>query len=311
MKLETLKDDEHIYSGWARSRLMNAKQFMSAKRWQEFTGISAKSLFSQIPFNAQSMDIVFRYKDRNSVITDKELFLGHTTASTWLLTAESFEHLLNARIKRINLIESRSFGGHRGWRFCKECAAEELEKFGFSYWHVSHHLFGAVCCPKHGSILFKHKDLHRYDYSLPHQWIGEAEAMDLKHEWQQDWQPFIYQLSVALKSEPELPNQLRKEVYELFLIDRELTHNADKARFDGLFAEMHQDLGEYFLKEMFWRYARQHKYALIVLWVAVTDYSEMSGTKSPIYWLATIFWLRHKLPSLKGVINYDWNLNIH
>ena len=311
MKLEALNSDEHIFSGWTRSRLMSAKRVMSERRWEEYTGLPRKKLLSQTPLSDLSFEIIRRYGKYDVFKTETELLLEHTTAPTWLLVNESLSSLVNAQIKRRKASELSSFAGHRGWRFCLECVKEERECYGYSYWHASHHLFGATICSTHKVPLRSNDALKVNDYKLPHQWLDKSNPMELEHEWQYQWQPFIYQLSEALKYDSTLSNRIKSDVLYLLQVERDLTYSFDKDRFNELFQQMYQDLGDSFFTGMIGRYAKGHKYGTNLLWLAISDFSAPHGIKSPIYWLSTIFWLRHKLPSLNGVINDDWNLQVH
>lgn len=301
----------HIFSGWTRSRLMNAKRVMSERRWQEYTGLSKQKLFSQTPLSEQSFEIISRYKNYDGDKTETELFLDHTTVPSWLLVNDSLEDLLKIQSKGRKTSELKSFAGHRGWRFCPKCLKEEREVYGYSYWHASHHFFGAMTCSIHKVPLCTHDGLKIHDYSLPHQWLRSSKSMVLEYDWQCQWQPFIYQFSDALKSDSTLANKVKNDVLNLLQVERQLTYSFDKKRFNELFKQMYQDLGESFFVSMIGRCAQKHKYGANALWLAISDFASPFGVKSPIYWLVTIFWLRHEIPSLKKVINYDWELQVH
>ncbi len=50
--------------------------------------------------------------------------------------------------KDLSLIANRQCSGLK-MRFCPQCAIEDKDAFGFSYWHVKHQLSGAFACLKH------------------------------------------------------------------------------------------------------------------------------------------------------------------
>lgn len=45
---------------------------------------------------------------------------------------------------------------HPHFHCCPMCISEEIDKFGFAYWHRSHQLDGVEVCHKHGSDLISH-----------------------------------------------------------------------------------------------------------------------------------------------------------
>lgn len=51
--------------------------------------------------------------------------------------------------------------------FCPQCVAKDLETLGFSYWHRSHQLPGAIQCPTHGSPLFGSTTVNAFE-QCPH-----------------------------------------------------------------------------------------------------------------------------------------------
>lgn len=52
----------------------------------------------------------------------------------------------------------------RGWRYCPECANEDVNQHGTSYWHVSHQRYYQRTCPKHATLLKIHTS---NKFSLP------------------------------------------------------------------------------------------------------------------------------------------------
>ncbi len=57
----------------------------------------------------------------------------------------------------------------RGWRYCPECANEEVKQHGTSYWHASHQRYYQRTCPKHNTLLIYYTSAK---FSLPP--IGES-----------------------------------------------------------------------------------------------------------------------------------------
>lgn len=52
-----------------------------------------------------------------------------------------------------DLIRRKPKGGMPFLRFCVECAKEDRERYGETYWHRIHQMDGIRCCPKHGILL--------------------------------------------------------------------------------------------------------------------------------------------------------------
>ncbi len=308
MILETLQQDEHVFSGLVRSKLLSGQRNMGERRWFKHLELARKKLHAQAPFSDQCTKIVQRYRAHDDSKSEYDFWLEHTTTAPWVITLD--QEITSAK-RRLRASELTSFAGHRGWRFCAECAQEERETLGFSYWHSSHHFFGAMICAKHKTPLFTHQKLHMHDYSLPQEWLGKAEEMVTQFEWQLQWQSFIYQLCEAFKADLTLATRIKQNVFELLKIDRKLTHHFDKERINALFKGMHLDLGENFFVEMIGRYAKGHKYVSNPLWLTLYEEKSFQRVRSPIYWLVTIFWLREKLSTLDGVINHEWHSTKH
>lgn len=56
--------------------------------------------------------------------------------------------------------------------FCPQCAAEDVEFWGFSYWRRSHHLPGVVCCSTHAVQLLVAGDHACFD-RCPHHFLND------------------------------------------------------------------------------------------------------------------------------------------
>lgn len=304
MILETLQQDEHVFSGLIRSKLLSGQRNMGERRWFKHLELARKKLHAQAPFSDQCTEIVQRYRAYDDFKSEHDFWLEHTTSAAWVVTLDQENTSARGRIRASELT---SFAGHRGRRFCAECAQEEREALGFSYWHSSHHLFGAMICAKHKTPLFTHNKLDKHDYSLPQHWIGKAEEMVIQFEWQLHWQSFIYQLCEAFKVDLTLATRIKQNVFELLEFDRKVTYYFDKERINTLFKDMHSALGENFFVGMIGRYANGHQYVSNPLWLALYEDKLFQGVRSPIYWLVTIFWLREKLSTLDGVINHEWH----
>jgi TniQ len=72
-------------------------------------------------------------------------------------------------------------------RFCDECCAEDLRKFGESYWHVSHALPAVAVCPRHGQMLrvcsTRLLGIPTPSFNfLPHEAAGEISSLCGSHE---------------------------------------------------------------------------------------------------------------------------------
>ena len=62
-------------------------------------------------------------------------------------------------------------------RYCRECAREEFELTGESFWHRSHNLPGVFVCLRHKCLLYEVPELQTngnrsWSYKLPHQSLG-------------------------------------------------------------------------------------------------------------------------------------------
>jgi hypothetical protein len=53
---------------------------------------------------------------------------------------------------RLGMVASR-LGGQNPFRFCNQCLAEDVGRYGVGYWHRTHQLPGVLVCARHGCVL--------------------------------------------------------------------------------------------------------------------------------------------------------------
>lgn len=89
----------------------------------------------------------------------------------------------------------------KGWRYCPECANEEVTQYGTSYWHASYQRFYQRTCPKHNTLLITNSSKK---FSLPP--LGSASIQASTEEREVD-----KQLATIVCTLRQLPQRERKK----------------------------------------------------------------------------------------------------
>jgi hypothetical protein len=299
MRLAELYHEEHIYSGLVRSRYLSGQMFISERRFFELNELPYHWIRSQTPLctNLKALIDVLKLEPEESY----KLRLHHSPLAPWHLSYENGQDPMHVELSGLrNNIEENPFNIDRRWKFCPDCVVENRAEHGVSYWHSKHQLLGARTCYIHHAALHSHEDLRYLNFTLPHHWLDKSEPLVIEEEWQKQWQPFIFKISAAIESSPSIVHQLKKEAYKHLPISIPIKQS-HKAAFNSLFLQMREELGEECLCGLFSAYARKINRAPNILWVTLSPFSNNNGLRHPLYWLSILFWLRDKLPSLRGL----------
>lgn len=79
----------------------------------------------------------------------------------------------------LNSLLKSSFGEQQYWRFCEQCCAAEIEKYGIAYWHLEHQIPTTLLCLKHQLPLSEIK--HKKKITHHHLWLIEESLHHAKH----------------------------------------------------------------------------------------------------------------------------------
>jgi len=296
MQFPTLMPDEHIYSGFVRARFINAEMHISERSFFALHDLPFHWIRSQTPLCSNLNAII----ELMASTPEKQfsLRLEHTPFAPWLLSLPDGMNAFDLTSSgHRNNLEENPYTVDRRWKLCPQCAKEERKRLGFAYWHVSHQLLGVIICPVHRTVLLSHDDLRYLNFTLPYHWLEKAEPLSCD-AWQTEWQVFICTLSARIQAEPCFAQTLVSEVKKHLKLTRGIKRS-DKAYFDTLATEMHSELGEACLKGLFTDYATDKKRKVNIPWVTLSGYSQAKGIRHPLYWLAILFWLRHRLQVLR------------
>jgi len=297
VRFPTLMPGEHIYSALTRARFVNADMHISERRFFEIYSLPFHWLRSQTPL-CSNLNAVIGIMTSN---TDTQflLRLKHTPFSPWLLSLpKGLQPSELTSSGHRNNLEENPYSIDKRWKFCPRCASDERKRLGFSYWHSNHQLLGARVCPNHDVALCSHDELRYLNFTLPHHWLNKAEALSCE-QWQLEWQVFIYALSARIQTEPSFAQTLVMEVKKHLNLNHRAIKRSDKPYFDQLSEQMQNELGNACLSGLFVDYASDKHRKVNIPWVTLSGYSQANGIRHPLYWLAILFWLRHKIPGLR------------
>lgn len=300
MRIPPLLPGEHVYSGFVRGRYLSAQMHVSDKVFFELNQLPYHWLRSQTPLCDNLNAVIARMA--HSEEEQYQLRLWHTPFAAWLLSlpVDMAPQALTESGVRNNMEES-PFNVDKRWKFCPQCAQADRSEFGVSYWHSSHQLLGARVCWRHQCELHSHENLRYLPFKFPHHFLSDSEPLMIDSQWQRDWQSFIYRLSAHLQHNVEWARSVSNLIKTHLGITGMVKHS-HRQLFNDMFEQMQCDIGLDCLSGLFTRYARQNGRQPNILWLTLSGYSQARGLHHPLYWLAILFWLRHRLPEL-GFLN--------
>ena len=300
MHLADLYPEEHIYSGLVRSRYLSGQMFVSERRFFELNELPYHWLRSQTPLCSNLKFVI----DALKLEPEKryQLRIHHSPLAPWLLSYTDGQDPMNVELSGLrNNLEENPFNIDRRWKFCPKCLIENRAKYGVSYWHSQHQLLGARTCYIHHTALHSHDDLRYLNFTLPHHWIAKSEPLLAEDKWQKEWQSFIFKISAAIVSNPDIVNQLKKDIHQHLSIYKPVKRS-HKALLNSLFFKMREELGEECLAGLFTAYARKIPRPPNILWVTLSPFTQNTGLRHPLYWLSILFWLKDNLPTMKELM---------
>lgn len=143
--------DENLHSVVARYHLASGN-LLFRQTMEELFGVRRAELSPVIPQKLKTL------AERVSILPLEQLLLNHTmfpyymafatkknedTVRNWVMEGQagSVDVFLNQFGARIPMVKHL--------RFCPECCAEELERYGEGYWHREHQTPGVLFCRRH------------------------------------------------------------------------------------------------------------------------------------------------------------------
>ncbi|WP_416761914.1 TnsD family Tn7-like transposition protein [Roseateles sp. So40a] len=134
--------------------------------------------------------------------------------------------------------------GVQSLRYCQQCVASDIRRFGESYWHRAHTLPGVYVCHKHGLALCESDislvqaarsyecDIPQYQSSAPNQLpevpasvlqglaVLSASLVRRRQDWHDDWQPqyqlFAYATGFSAKWGEVASSQVAKHLEAMY-----------------------------------------------------------------------------------------------
>lgn len=181
-----LYPDELLYSCFARYH-DHSSNISSKKTMQELFGKSSSVAVVDLPSN---LNVFYENINHfnppkiNDVINEHTLYKYYTSFQKSLMKKRAIEYIkYGGKPGAIHMFLGISASTIKDWqylRFCSSCVKQDRERYGESYWHVSHQLPRVYYCHLHQELLhdsnIKLRNPHKHEYisaeradlSLPH-----------------------------------------------------------------------------------------------------------------------------------------------
>jgi hypothetical protein len=126
-------------------------------------------------------------------------------------------------------------------RFCPECNAEDLDRYGEMYWHRLHQISGVLVCPKHSVFLqqsnvsFQGSNRHEYYAASGDNCLVVEQSKTYRDPTQKQLQTLAIDISWLLDRNlaAHTPEYFQQQ-YRSLLIDREYANSNGRVRRDRL-----------------------------------------------------------------------------
>lgn len=289
-----LKDGEHLLSWFTRYHILSGRKAMASSLG--ILGVSRSQLKSY-DFNAAFLAVSKFYRsefDKSFALTE------HSPLPLWALSHGSGYFSAWKQDEELPfraVFEPNKLGVQTAWSYCRHCAEEDRESFGFSYWHTEHQIPGAVLCQKHNQRLTigtqdlkDIKDLS--NIALPHSCdnVQEGEV----EEWMFEWNEFVLRVFNVLKRNSDAADKLKMQIPQILGLSpfKRPSDNHNLQTYQDRFDE---SLPDGLLKYLFHFYTKRFKNRQPEVLRSTLGYNCSKKSKHPVYWLVILYWLRHQL----------------
>lgn len=197
--------DEHIFSGLIRSYLLSGyKDFAHGLRALSVRvnyHLKADDVFSEdFAKIVQQYCHTTKYQPLN-ILKQHSLYSVFSVGSPFRFNSTINETLMLGKSPYAGIWKNRyDLAYSKGWKFCDFCIKDDIEKFGFSYWHCSHQIPTVSTCTVHHVALRvavnskKQKLAHLNECLLPQQVINYSSTMVAENTSRWDkWLVTIFQ----------------------------------------------------------------------------------------------------------------------
>lgn len=289
--------DEHIFSWINRIHILMG--YPKLTQTLSFMGIRNLA-FKAYVYNQPMQDAISFY--RREVSDDPSAFERHTPLPIWSLSVSS-EYFANWKADNCSKVVNgdlfaRAFR-QAGWKYCQQCVKNDLEKWGYSYWHSSHQLPGITHCCKHNQLFIEDpssvRDLRKTSLpqveTLSTQINGDAKEL-LK------WSTFVNSINASILSNILNTSQLRISVQQKLQIPENVKlYDYDLPIFKMLqkkfVLEFPRSVFQYLFSS---NNINSHREVNIFNITMGAKYKyDSNKIVHPIYWLAILYWLRDDL----------------
>lgn len=285
-----LVEGEHLLSWFMRYHILSGRQKMKVSLAS--IGV-VRGRLKSYDFNETFLAVSEFYKanfDENFCVID------HSPLALWALShgAEYFSAWKNDNHLELKpVFEPNKLAMPTAWSYCPECAKEDRDKYGFSYWHTEHQIPGSILCEKHQQRLItrRRKLTDLGQASLPHTYSFPSESN--YSEWMSDWNTFILNVFKMLSDDPMLADKLKRQVPQILGLPDIKGQAGNKVflehqlKFD---AEVPTALLEY----LFNFYNQTFKRPPMVL-RSTLGFKAYDKGKHPVYWLVILYWLKDEI----------------
>jgi len=158
LKLAPLMPDEHIFSGLIRSYLLSGYKDLA----NGLRALSVRvnySLKADDVFSEDFAKIVQQYCQATNhqplnMLKQHSLYSIFSVGNPFRFNSNINETLKLGKSPYVGIWKKRyDLAYSKDWKFCDSCIKDDIEKFGFSYWHCSHQIPTVSTCTVHDVAL--------------------------------------------------------------------------------------------------------------------------------------------------------------
>ena len=173
--LPLLLADQTLYSWCGRAHQLNCSTSARQTSYRLF-GAPYAALCHDFPAHLSTLT----QKTRGQLGPPREVALRHTLLGYFLTTIDDQEAektislITEGAIPSVKMrlgITASRVGGYHPLKLCPDCAGEEQERLGYSYWHIEHQFPSSFVCLKHARPLVFLRDtvtpVHRRYWATP------------------------------------------------------------------------------------------------------------------------------------------------
>lgn len=161
--LPLLLANQTLYSWCSHAHQLNCSTSAHQTSDQLF-GTPYSALCHDFPAHLRTLT----QRTRGQLGSPRELALRHTLLGYFLPTIddkkaeETLDLITEGAIPSLKMrlgITASRVGGYHPLKLCSDCAGDEQERLGYSYWHIEHQFPSSFVCPKHARPLVFLRDV--------------------------------------------------------------------------------------------------------------------------------------------------------